>query len=179
MRLLSRAIAIRSWLRELGWPDPLYADSGNGGHLLYRVNLPRDDEGLLQRVLKAIAAKHDDSVVEVDLGVHNAARISKLYGTLACKGDNMPERPHRMARLIETPDRLDPVAQELLEAVALMTQTPQAHHIGQSDNGKSVGGKHDFDVVEYLKSHGVEVGKHKALGDGDILWELAALPVAA
>jgi len=74
---------------EEGWPQPIYSDSGNGGHLLYRVDLPPNDDGLLQRVLKAVAAKYTDKDVEVDLCVHNPARISKLYGTLACKGDSI------------------------------------------------------------------------------------------
>ena len=31
----------------------------------------------------------------------NPARIWKLYGTLAAKGDPTPERPHRLSRLVE------------------------------------------------------------------------------
>ena len=130
---LQRAIAIRSWLDEQGWPDPIYADSGNGGHLLYRVDLLSNDDGLLQRVLQAIGNVHTDKAVDVDLGVHNPARISKLYGTLACKGDSIPDRPHRIARLLAVPDRIEPVARELLETVASMSQTAgrQGHPIGQ------------------------------------------------
>jgi hypothetical protein len=47
-----------------------------------------------------------DDQVSVDTGVYNAARIWKLYGTIACKGDNTPERPHRPARFIEVPETL-------------------------------------------------------------------------
>jgi hypothetical protein len=32
--------AVRDFLRTQGWPRPIIADSGNGFHLLYRVNLP-------------------------------------------------------------------------------------------------------------------------------------------
>lgn len=181
---LSRAVAVRSWLTEQGWPQPIYADSGNGGHLLYRVDLPPNDDGLLQRVLKAIGAKHTDKAVDVDLGVHNPARISKLYGTLACKGDSIPERPHRIACLLEVPERIEPVARELLEAVASMSQTttPTKNTV-QTDNGKATpdSGKaipkeQDFDVVEYLRSHGVEVGHSKPFADGGTLWELVRCP---
>ncbi len=32
------------WLREdAGWPEPILADSGNGWHVLYRVDLPNDE----------------------------------------------------------------------------------------------------------------------------------------
>ena len=174
---LNRAVAIRSWLREQGWPDPIYADSGNGGHLLYRVDLPPDDEGLVQRVLKALGDKYTDKAVEVDLKVHNSARISKLYGTLACKGDSVPERPHRIARLLEVPEQIEPVARELLEAVASMSQTATASAKAvHSDNGKATPDKQGFDVVEYLQSHGITLGRSKPYADGGTLWELAHCP---
>jgi hypothetical protein len=32
--------------RERGWPTPILADSGNGAHLLYRIDLVNDDESL-------------------------------------------------------------------------------------------------------------------------------------
>jgi hypothetical protein len=42
-----------------------------------------------------------DQRLKIDTGVFNAARIWKLYGTMACKGDNIPERAHRMASVVE------------------------------------------------------------------------------
>ena len=33
------------WITGLGFPDPVRADSGNGAHLLYRIDLPNDDSG--------------------------------------------------------------------------------------------------------------------------------------
>jgi hypothetical protein len=98
---IAKARKIRAWLRRRGWPEPLFADSGNGGHLIYRVNLPRDDDGKVERVLKALAAHFDDDVVKVDQKVFNPSRITKLYGTAVRKGDDTEDRPHRLARLIE------------------------------------------------------------------------------
>ena len=34
-----------------------------------------------------------DSAVALDVSVFNAARIWKVYGTMACKGDNLPSAP--------------------------------------------------------------------------------------
>jgi hypothetical protein len=48
-------------------------------------------------VLKALAAKFDTSAVKIDQKVFNASRITKAYGTMTCKGDGMPERPHRIS----------------------------------------------------------------------------------
>ena len=36
--------AVRAHLAGLGWPAGLLADSGNGYHASYRVDLPADDE---------------------------------------------------------------------------------------------------------------------------------------
>jgi hypothetical protein len=47
--------------------------------------------------------------VKIDASVFNAARIWKLPGTMACKGADMPDRPHRIARLIEVPKELEVV----------------------------------------------------------------------
>ena len=40
---LRRAEEIAAWLAGQGFPDPVVADSGNGAHLLYRIDLPNDD----------------------------------------------------------------------------------------------------------------------------------------
>ena len=113
---LNRARKIRDYLRDCGWPDPIEADSGNGAHLLYRIDLATDDGGTVQRVLAAIADRFDDETVKVDRSVFNPARIWKLYGTLACKGDDTPDRPHRMARILSRPDELLVVDPSLLGA---------------------------------------------------------------
>ena len=114
---LDRARACREWLGSQGWPDPIFADSGNGAHLLYRIVLPSEDRQLVAKSLKALAAKFDDTEVIVDVGNHNPARIWKIYGTLAAKGDSVPERPHRLARILDGPEMI-PVTLDKLEALA-------------------------------------------------------------
>jgi hypothetical protein len=42
-----KAQEIYDYLKARSWPPPLVADSGNGFHLLYRVNLPCADDRLL------------------------------------------------------------------------------------------------------------------------------------
>jgi hypothetical protein len=93
--------AVRSYLDTEGWPAPVLADSGNGYHLLYRIDLPTDDCGLVQRVLQKLACRFDSDAVKIDQKVFNPSRICKLYGTLARKGDHTPERPHRRSGIPE------------------------------------------------------------------------------
>ncbi len=109
--------AVSEWLRSQGWPLPVLAASGNGIHLLYRIDLPNDDDSkiLLQNCLKALAARFDDDVVKIDQSVFNAARIVKLHGTVAGKGDHTNDTPHRLSRLLNVPEPLEIVPQEQLE----------------------------------------------------------------
>jgi len=126
---LARATEVRDWLVSLGWPEPITVDSGNGAQALYRVDLPVDDGGLVQRCLAALAAAVDDGTVRLDQAVHNPARIWRLPGTWNRKGDSMPDRPHRMAMVIAAPDALQAAPRALLEefaqAPALPAGTPQ------------------------------------------------------
>ena len=119
-----RARAVADYLAEAGWPAPLVVMSGNGYHLLYRVELPADDEGLVKRVLAALAERFDDAAVTIDRSVHNAARIVKVAGTVSRKGDDLrgvaglEDRPHRRAELIDVPETLAVVVPELLTRIA-------------------------------------------------------------
>jgi len=85
------------------WDWPIIADSGNGAHLLYRVDLPNNQEALtfVSGALAELDRRYSDSVVKVDLTSANAARIWKAYGTVARKGDSIPGRPHRISRILE------------------------------------------------------------------------------
>ncbi len=94
---------VREFLRGRSWPDPLLADSGNGYHLLYPIDLPADGGELIERLLRALAQRFDSEQVKIDQTVFNPARICKLPGTLARKGDSTPTRPHRRAKLLEGP----------------------------------------------------------------------------
>jgi hypothetical protein len=110
--------AVRRDLDERGWPTPIEADSGNGYHLFYRVELPADDDGVVKRILQVLAKLHNTPAATIDCSVHNASRIAKLPGTLARKGDNVPMRPHRLGRLLNIPAELAPVPGALLHNLA-------------------------------------------------------------
>src|SRR3989304_5954155 len=43
-KAFSRAIEVRTWLSNQGWPAPVLGDSGNGYHLDYFVDLPNTPE---------------------------------------------------------------------------------------------------------------------------------------
>jgi hypothetical protein len=144
-------------LAREGWPAPIYAGSGNGAHLLFRIDLPADDGGLVQRVLQGLADRFDTDEVTIDTAVYNPARIWKLYGSIAAKGDSTPERPHRMARIIKAPTELIVVETVLLEAVAATArsrvQPDQFMPTSQS-----------FDLERWIHEHQLDV-------DGPAQWQ--------
>jgi hypothetical protein len=80
------------------WERPIIADSGNGAHLLYRIDLANDQEALafVMGALAELDRRYSDDLVKVDLTCANAARIWKAYGTVARKGDSIPGRPPRV-----------------------------------------------------------------------------------
>jgi hypothetical protein len=119
---LTRRNEVMGFLRDLGFPDGIRAMSGNGGHALYAVDLPNDDVAtkLFENALKALKKRFGDNAVDVDGSVFNAARIWKLYGTIAVKGDATPERPHRRAEIEHVPGALELADRDVLVALAAM-----------------------------------------------------------
>ncbi|MFA5213599.1 MAG: hypothetical protein WC406_09715, partial [Methanoregula sp.] len=87
---LDTARRVAAFLAEQGFPAPILADSGNGAHLLYRIDLPNDDASkvLVKRCLEILDTICGDRTATVDTANYNAARIWKLYGTMSRKGDN-------------------------------------------------------------------------------------------
>jgi len=166
-----------------GWPEPLRCDSGNGGHLIYGIDLPTEDAGLVERVLAAAAARWSCDVdgvkLKIDVANANPARITKLYGTPARKGDSVADRPHRLSRVLRAPDALQTVTREQLEAFALEHKPAPAVAKPVGVNGTRTNGMKAIDASEWLARFGIGVrtsgpwsGKH---GPGT-LYELAECP---
>jgi hypothetical protein len=124
-----------------GWPVPILADSGNGFHARYRVALANNEGAseLVKRVLKGAAARFSDDRVTIDTALFNPARIIRLYGTASRKGDDRPDRPHRWAGVISSPDTFCVVPVELLEALAAEVQPSGPMH-EPGANGEAHGG---------------------------------------
>lgn len=121
----TRTRKVYAHLKAAGWPEPIAADSGNGYHLVYRVDLPADTEAV-KKCLAALDHRFSDETTTVDTTVYNPARIVKLYGTRAAKGDDCPDlnRPHRMSRLLHVPESIEPVPIDKLDALAALADSP-------------------------------------------------------
>jgi len=127
-RLVAEAMA--EWLTGEGWPRPVVIDSGNGWHLIFRVDMPNSplSTSIIKACLHKLSDRFSTNDVEIDRVVSNAARITKLPGTWTRKGPHSDDRPHRMARLVSIPKVFDAVSIEQLKTLAGMaepTPTPE------------------------------------------------------
>jgi len=158
---LARAREVRGYLRDQGWAEPVAGDSGNGYHLLYPVDLPNDAEslGLVRGVLEALSFRFSDGAVSVDTTTCNAARIWKLYGTTARKGDSTEDRPHRPSRLLNVPEVRGLVGREQLQAVA--ATKPESPKRGPSMSNKDYPA---FDLAAWIEEHEVPVKREGEWG---------------
>lgn len=164
---LAMAGRISSWLKAEGFPDPIRADSGNGAHLLLPIDLPNDDEGLVLRFLVGLGAKFDTDAVKVDTSVHNPARITKLYGTLAKKGDSTKDRKHRYAQITQEAEWI-PTPRELLEKHAPAAKTNAA----KPQNRARAATTDTFDVGDWMLRNIPDARGPDAWSDGPRKWVL-------
>ena len=155
---------IRDDLRKEGWPDPLTGDSGNGAHLIYALDLPNSEENteLIKMVLVGLSERYKAELKKYNLGidqkVFNAARLTKLYGTITRKGDNTQARPHRLSRIIDLPTR-KPIPLELLKKIACVSVHKNQPPRQNQDNGTGY-----VDVPAYLRHYGREIMLTKTYG---------------
>lgn len=185
---IAAAARVEKWLsEECKWPEPIAKlNSGNGCHLLYAIDLPNDEESgaLIQHVLQALSARFSDETVSVDKSVSNASRITKVAGSKTRKGDDVPERPHRFAKLIRRAKKRVRVSRARLEAVAELaveetTAAPAAgkdrHQAVARPTGK--GPQSRLLVDEYLRHYNVEFEREDdADGKGRTYWKLKECP---
>lgn len=140
------------YLKGEGFEEPVKAFSGNGCHLLYRIGLSNTDENvkLIKRCLKALSAMFSTDRVKVDTANFNPSRICKLYGTMAQKGSNTVDRPHRMARIDGDVKELKQTKKIYLEKLAEEIEEEEIRPARYNNYSP-----HDFDIETWMSEHGI------------------------
>lgn len=155
---LELANTVMQYLERKGWPFPIIADSGNGFHLLYRIQLANNDDNkrLLKDCLKALNDLFGNDECHVDRINYNQSRILKLYGTEATKGENTTERPWRMSKILAPNEEhyyeIKKVPKKLLQELAETVRAkpkPQKTYIASGDNDS-------LNLKEFFAKHGIE-----------------------
>jgi P4 family phage/plasmid primase-like protien len=170
---IKRAKEVRDTLEDMGWPAPILGDSGNGAHLLWRIDLPNDADSrlLVEDCLRALAEMFGDDKVDVDVKNSNAARIWKLYGTCARKGNNTKDRPWRVSRLVEVPQEIEVVPKELMLALADMHRERK-----KSERQKANIPRRKIDLEKWLLTHGIDIVRVKEASGGGKIFVLSSCP---
>lgn len=142
---------VMTFMLEIGFEKPVVAMSGNGIHLLFRISVQGSEERkqLIKDCLEVLDMYFSNDKASIDTSTFNQSRICKLYGTLAQKGANTPERPHRMSRLISVPEKIKITDIGYLQKIADMKpkrQEPKDYGYKKAE---------EFDVRGWLEKNGL------------------------
>lgn len=143
------------YLQKHGFKSPVIADSGNGWHLLYRIDMDNNNENkkLVETFLKACDMLFSNDDVQVDMAVFNASRITKLYGSMAVKGANTKERPHRRSKITFVPANIEVNSMDKVKTIVALLPKPK----------KS---KTEFDINDFINRHNIEILKETSWEGG-------------
>lgn len=143
------------YLQGLGFTEPVKALSGNGCHLLYRISVNNDEAGraLVEQSLKTLSALFGTDQVKIDTTNYNPSRICKLHGTLAQKGANTAERPHRMSKIFSVPSEIQITKKVYLEK--LIAELPAESQSEPKKKQSSSAPQQDFDLIDFMSQHGM------------------------
>ena len=110
---------IVDYLAEAGVKAMIQFDSGNGYGLFLPVQrgITSEVKELHKSFLKVLHKRFSNNNVHVDTSVFNPARIAKLLGTPAIKGENSEERPHRLSELLSVPSEVEDTPLSVFERI--------------------------------------------------------------
>ncbi len=159
-------------LMAMGFSEPVVGDSGNGYHLLFRIHAGLEERQTLADFLTVLDMWFSTEAVKIDTAVFNPARITKLYGTVAAKGANTPERPHRQSKIIRYPEKIEETSMVLVRNIAAELQQKA---VPMENASAKRGSSAAFDLEKFLQEHGVRTLNKVAISSG-IKYPLAECP---
>ena len=162
---------VNDYLKDFGFSEPIVAVSGNGYHLLYRIDLPNTQESknLIENCLITLANMFNTGTIKIDTVNYNPSRICKLYGTLAQKGANTKDRPHRMSKIIHDPKKIEVTDKSILEKLA--GELPKQEPVKRQEKQATT----SFDLEGWMDEHGLNY-LEKSAGNGCDIYPLTECP---
>ncbi len=148
---------VYKYLRSVGFSAPVVCDSGNGYHLLYSVRMVSADASHVKKFLQALDMMFSDEHVSIDTSVFNPSRITKVYGTIARKGANTAERPHRPSGFIHIPSEIEPTSIALIKKVEAVIPEPQKPSYSNYYANR-------FDIDDFIAKSGLQVQRETQVG---------------
>lgn len=144
--------AVADYMTGIGFEEPVKALSGNGYHLLYKVDFPNTDANkqIVVKCLQVLADVFDNADVKIDTVNSNPSRICKLHGTLAQKGADTAKRPHRLSKILSADKPYKVTDLSILKKLAAELPDPEPQKMRYESQQKS-----DFDLLEFMAVHGL------------------------
>ncbi|WP_312505941.1 hypothetical protein [Lysinibacillus sp.] len=167
---------IKTIIKDLvaeGFPKPVIADSGNGYHLLLPIDLENTAENVavIKEFLATLDFLYSNEQAQVDVTTYNPSRIVKLYGTTACKGDNTPDRPHRVSKLIKVPKEAEMVSMKQLNEInRKKPKEAVTSKISKATKSKAI------DVAAFIAKHGLDLAFQSTFGKNGTKYILNTCP---
>lgn len=171
-----KAQEVFRFLRDKGFEAPVICKSGNGWHLLYKIDADVSDEATetIKGFFKYMGMNFSDDRVEFDEKNFNAARVCKLYGTMAKKGANLQDRPWRMSEIVYSPAEIKVTPLEKFKELADLLPKEEPKSVPNRNFRNQLSTNSPFDLVTWLNAHGV-VYREKKTG-ASTLYELEYCP---
>ena len=164
------------FLRSVGFPDPIVCDSSSGYHIYYPIDISNtsENETLIKSFYSVLSNFFTDDRVKIDVVVGDANRIMRLYGTWGRKGRNSEDRPHRLSKILSSPDITHRISREELSS---FVESYKIKDEGNTNYRRQYNGTgEEFDLRKFIADHGIEVAKELPYGNGGTKFILKECP---
>lgn len=164
------------FLRSVGFPDPIVCDSSSGYHIYYPIDISNtsENETLIKSFYSVLSNFFTDDRVKIDVVVGDANRIMRLYGTWGRKGRNSEDRPHRLSKILSSPDITHRISREELSS---FVESYKIKDEGNNNYRRQYNGTgEEFDLRKFIAEHGIEVAKELPYGNGGTKFILKECP---
>lgn len=158
--------AVADYMTGIGFEEPVKALSGNGYHLLYKVDFPNTDANkqIVVKCLQVLADVFDNADVKIDTVNSNPSRICKLHGTLAQKGADTAKRPHRLSKILSAEKQYKVTDLSILKKLAAELPDPEPPQKMRYEPQKQ-----EFNLEQFMSEHGLTYsGTTTGLGNSTI-----------
>ena len=164
------------FLRSVGFPEPIVCDSSSGYHIYYPIDISNtsENETLIKSFYSVLSNFFTDDRVKIDVVVGDANRIMRLYGTWGRKGRNSEDRPHRLSKILSSPDITHRISREELSS---FVESYKIKDEGNTNYRRQCNGTgEEFDLRKFIAEHGIEVAKELPYGNGGTKFILKECP---
>lgn len=150
-----RAQDVFRFLRDRGFEEPVICMSGNGWHLMYKIDedVSEETKATIVGFYKYLAKEYSDDKVDFDQKNFNEARICKLYGTTAKKGANLQDRPWRESKIVYVPKELKPTPLAKFKELADLVPKEEQKQVTNQRRGNY--NNTQFDLDAWLSEHNI------------------------